>query len=166
MKVSIIVAIAKNYAIGKDNKLLWHISDDLKLFKETTLNSPIIMGRKSFESIGRPLPKRTNVVITRNPNFEVEGVLTFSSIESALEYFDKQGDSVVYIIGGGEIYKQSMEIADELHISHVDVSVPDADTFFPHFDTNKWTLVEERAFSKSEKNQHGFTYKRYVLNAK
>ena len=161
MKVSLIVAISENNAIGKDNQLLWHIRDDLQLFKRTTLNHVIIMGRKSYESIGKPLPKRTTVIITRQTDYHVPGTLVFNSLERALEYFDGKED-VVFITGGGEIYKHSLPFVDEMHISHVKTTVDDADTFFPEVDYTSWQVVEEETYDASEVNQHGFTYKRYL----
>lgn len=133
MTVSIIVAKAKNNAIGKDNQLLWHISEDLKRFKALTMGHPIIMGRKTFESIGRPLPGRRNIVISRN--FTREGVETASSVEDALARC--QGEDEIFITGGGEIYRQTMDIADRLYITDVDCE-PDGDTFFPEIDPGLW----------------------------
>jgi dihydrofolate reductase len=161
MKIHIIAAIATNNAIGRDNQLLWHIKDDLQLFKKTTLNHVIIMGRKSYESIGRPLPKRTNVVITRKRDYAPEGVMVFNSLNAAFAHFEKSEDAV-YVIGGGEIYRQSVDDAHEMHISHVDVSVEDADTFFPKVKWEEWEVIESQSFGASEVNDHGFTYKRYL----
>ena len=161
MKIHIIAAIAQNNAIGKDNQLLWHIKDDLQLFKKTTLNNVIIMGRKSYESIGRPLPKRTNVVITRKRDYQPEGVLVFNSLNKAFDHFRKT-ESEVFVIGGGEIYRQSLDDAHVLHISHVDVSVENADTFFPNVKWEEWEVEFETSFEKSASNDHDFTYKRYV----
>ena len=161
MKISIIVAIAQNNAIGKDNKLLWHIKDDLQLFKRTTLNHVIIMGRKSYESIGRPLPKRTNVVITRKRNYNPAGVMVFNSLNDAFDHFRKTEDEV-FVIGGGEIYRQSLDDAHVLHISHVHTSVEEADTFFPKVKWEEWEETEELSFKASPTNDFGFTYKKYL----
>jgi len=162
MKINIIAAIAQNNAIGKDNKLLWHIKDDLQLFKKTTLNHVIIMGRKSYESIGRPLPKRTNVVVTRKRDYQPEGVLVFNSLNEVFDHFDKKGEEDVYVIGGGEIYRQSLDDAHVLHISHVDVSIEDADTFFPNTKWDQWEVTHEESYEASDVNDYGFTYKQYV----
>jgi len=113
MKISIIVAIAENGAIGRNNQLLWHIKDDLQLFKRTTLNHVIVMGRKSYESIGRPLPNRTNVVVTRKRDYRPEGVLVFHSLNDVFEHFQKIGEEEIFVIGGGEIYRQSLDDAHE-----------------------------------------------------
>lgn len=161
MHIHIIAAIAQNNAIGKDNQLLWHIKDDLQLFKKTTMNSVIIMGRKSYESIGKPLPKRTNVVITRKRDYQPEGVVVFNSLNEAFDHF-RQTESDVFVIGGGEIYRQSLDDAHVLHLSHVDVTVEEADTFFPKVKWNEWKVVEEQDYDKSEVNDHAFTYKRYI----
>ncbi len=161
MQIHLIAAIAQNNAIGKDNQLLWHIKDDLQLFKKTTLNNVLIMGRKSYESIGRPLPKRTNVVITRKRDYQPEGVMVFNSLNQAFDHFRKT-ESEVFVIGGGEIYRQSLDDAHVLHISHVDVSVEEADTFFPKVKWEEWKVVEEQSYDRSEVNDYAFTYKQYV----
>ncbi len=161
MQIHLIAAIAQNNAIGKDNQLLWHIKDDLQLFKKTTLNNVLIMGRKSYESIGRPLPKRTNVVITRKRDYQPEGVMVFNSLNQAFDHFRKT-EFEVFVIGGGEIYRQSLDDAHVLHISHVDVSVEEADTFFPKVKWEEWKVVEEQSYDRSEVNDYAFTYKQYV----
>lgn len=159
MKISIVVAVAGNNAIGKDNKLLWHIRDDLQLFKRITLDHVIVMGRKSFESIGKPLPKRTNVVVTRKRDYKPEGVMVFHSLDDVYRHF--QNEEEIFIIGGGEIYRQSLDDAHRLYISHVDTVVEDADTFFPEVDWKDWNLVEERSYEKSDTNDHAFRYGMY-----
>lgn len=162
MKISIIAAVAKNLAIGRDNQLLWHIRDDLKLFKHTTLNHVVIMGRKSFESIGKALPNRVNAVITRKHDFQIDGVLVFNSLHQAFDHFRAIGEEEVFVIGGGEIYRQAMDDADVLHISHVDTTVSDADTFFPAVNWNHWHCMHEQQFDPGEFNDFGFTYRKYV----
>ncbi len=160
MKISIIVAIAENNAIGKDNKLLWHIRDDLKLFKRTTLGHVIVMGRKSYESIGRPLPGRTNVVVTRNEHYRPDGVEVFSSLKSVFEHFSKT-EKEIFVIGGGEIYRQTLETAHILHISHVETRVEDADTYFPEVNWEDWEMTDEEKYEKDERNDFPFIYKVY-----
>ena len=162
MRISIIAAIAKNNAIGHNNQLLWHIKDDLQLFKRTTLNHVIIMGRKSYESIGRPLPKRTNVVITRKQNYQPDGVLVFQSLNSAFDHFRNKNIEEIFVIGGGEIYRQSVDNADVLHISHVNTSVEDAEVFFPKVDWKSWECVHSEHFEKNESNDFDFDYKVYT----
>ena len=158
MEKCIIVAISDNNAIGKDNALLWHISEDLKFFKRTTLGCPVIMGRKTFESIGRPLPKRLNIVVSRG--FDApEGVTVVSSLDEAYRIAEKgmpttpDSSSVIpdpignprcFVIGGGQIYAQAIGHADRLVITHVHTVIEDADTFFPEIDPLVWQ-VEERS---------------------
>ena len=159
MTLSIIVAIAKDRAIGKSNQLLWHISEDLRRFKAITIGKPIIMGRKTYESIGKPLPGRRNLIITRNVNCQIEGCECYSSIEDAIETC-KQCDEV-FIIGGGEIYKQTMSIADKLYLTVVDYKY-DADTFFPEINMMEWEETSLEHFSKGEKFPHPFTFINYT----
>ena len=141
--LSLIVAVAKNGVIGANNQLLWHISEDLKRFKAITTGCPIIMGRKTFESLGRALPNRHNIVITRNGQFTLpEGVTRASSLGDAIE--KAQSEREIFIIGGGQIYNQSIELVDKMYITEVD-QTPEGDTVFPEIDTKIWreTLREE-----------------------
>mgnify|MGYP003393249244 CR=1 FL=1 len=141
MKISMIAAIASgNRALGKNGDLIYKIPEDLKRFKEITSGHPIIMGRKTFESIGRPLPNRVNIVITRDPNFSVEGVNTVHSLDEALR--QAQGDDEVFIIGGGQIYNEAIKKADKLYLTIVEGS-PEADTFFPDYSEFKKVVFEE-----------------------
>lgn len=142
MTVSLIVAHGKNRAIGKDNVMPWHIPGDLKFFKAQTMGKPVVMGRKTFQSIGRPLPGRLNIVITRDENFTAEGVALSSSLDAALDLARKEvarlGGDELMIIGGAQIYKQSIALADRLYITEVDLE-PEADAFFPETNPNEWT---------------------------
>lgn len=158
MIVSAIVATAKNGVIGKDNNIPWYLSADLKYFKRTTLNHHIIMGRKSFQSIGRPLPKRTNVIITRNPFFVASNCLVVSSIEEALNLAQDNGETEAFIIGGGQIYAQSMPYWDKLYLTEVDVE-PEGDVFFPEIDPVEWQLVSAEPHEADEKNDHDYVFK-------
>lgn len=140
MEKCIIVAIADNNAIGKDNALLWHISEDLKFFKKTTMGCPVIMGRKTFESIGRPLPKRLNIVVSRG--FQApEGVMVVPSLEEA---YKAAFSERCFVIGGGQIYAQALADVDKLIVTHVHTVIEGADTFFPEIDPSVWK-VEERS---------------------
>jgi len=144
-KISIVVAVTKkDAAIGNGGKLLHHISDDLKRFKALTVGHPVIMGRKTFESIGRPLPDRTNFVITRNPDYKAANIITVHSLEEAIE---KAGelDSEVFLVGGGEIYKEGLKYTDKLYLTLVDSDAA-GDVFFPDWrkDFTKETFREER----------------------
>lgn len=141
MKIIIIAAVAKNGVIGLSNgKIPWHIKEDFSHFKKQTLGSPIIMGRKTFESLGKPLKNRTNIVITRNSEFKAdEEVIIFKNIAESLEYCKGQKSEKVFIIGGGEIYSQAMGLADELIISKVNLE-PDGNVFFPEINESEWIL--------------------------
>lgn len=143
--ISIIVATDNNRVIGGvngANEMPWHISEDLKRFKRITSGHPVIMGRRTYESLGRPLPNRTNVVVTRDPNLKIDGVTIVDSIEKAIELFPKEEE--IFIIGGGTIYAQTIDIADKLYITHVD-QANDGETLFPIIDTSIWkeTFREE-----------------------
>lgn len=150
---SIIVAISENNGIGNDNDLLWHLPSDMKFFRKTTLGHCVITGRKNYESIPekyRPLTKRTNIVVTRNANYKAEGAVVKNSIEEALEFAKSENESEVFIIGGGQIYKEAMEnnFIDKMYITHVANSY-DADTFFPEIELSNWS-IEERFALESE----------------
>ncbi len=163
MIVSIIVAIANNNAIGKDNDLLWHLPADMKFFRETTTGHHIITGRKNYESIPekfRPLKDRTNIIVTRNNSLDYPGSLITHSIEEAIELAKKTNETEAFIIGGGEIYRQSMNLADRLYITHVDTEFPDADTFFPELNDD-WKIITERKQPADDKNQYNMTFRVY-----
>ncbi|MBO6607900.1 dihydrofolate reductase [Psychroserpens sp.] len=160
-EITIIVAAGENNAIGKDNDLIWHLSDDLKRFKSLTNGHHIIMGRKTFESFPRPLPNRTHVVITRQKDYKApDGVIIVNNLEDALDAARR--DPQPFIIGGGEIYKQSMSIADKLEITRVHHSFEDADTFFPEIDKSIWTEVSREYRKKDEKHAYDFTFITYL----
>ena len=160
MTITLIAAAAENNALGKDNDLVWHLPDDFKRFKAITSGHFIIMGRKTFESFPKPLPNRTHVIITRQKEYQVpEGCLVVASIEEALQLCLQNEE--VFIIGGGEIYKQSIEIADKIELTRVHTEV-EADTFFPEIDPNNWKLVEEEYHPKDEKHKFDFTYLTYL----
>lgn len=183
MEKCIIVAIADNNAIGKDNALLWHISEDLKFFKRTTTGCPVIMGRKTFESIGRPLPKRTNIVISRGFTAP-EGVIVVPSLSEAYNAVIQdlscnsepvtschsepveESPSRCFIIGGGQIYAQAITDADRLIVTHVHTIIEDADTFFPEIDPSIWQVEERSEMLHDDESGFDFefvTYKRVAL---
>ena len=141
--ISIIAAVSKNGMIGVDNKLPWDLPKDLKRFKELTTGNVVIMGRKTYESIGKPLPNRINIVITRNKDFSVPGVLTAKSLQNAL--LKAGGEKEIFIIGGGEIYSQAISYSNKRYITEVDMEV-EGDTTFPDIDKNRWSLKEEVDF--------------------
>lgn len=136
MSVSIIAAVGKNFELGKNNDLIWHFKDDMKFFKETTTNHIVIMGRKTFESLPKALPNRRNIVITSKKDYSAEGAEVVASIDEALD-LSKNED--VFIIGGGQIYKSFLDVADKLYLTEIDDSCEEADTFFPSFDKSKYT---------------------------
>lgn len=151
-KVSIIVASAKNRGIGKDNELLVSIPEDLKRFKEITMGHPIIMGRKTFQSIGKPLPGRDNIIITRSKDFSAEGCIIASSLDDAIRKASYIDGSEVFIIGGGQIYNQAIEIADKIYLTEIDEELT-ADTFFPEY--SRYNIVD----SSEGKVFNGIKYK-------
>lgn len=158
MRILLIAAVAKNGVIGKENDLVWRIPTDFKRFKALTSENYILMGRKTFESLGKPLPNRTHLVITRNPHYTVpEGHHVFKNVEDAFTYCNKIGVSKLYIIGGGEIYKQTISLADELVITEVDAS-PEGDTYFPRIDPEIWKIVSKEDHPADEKNEYPFSF--------
>lgn len=154
-KVSIVVAVAENGGIGKDNQLLWHLPADLKHFKNITSGHSIIMGRKTYESIGKPLPNRRNMVITRNKSLYIEGVETFYDIKDAIE--ECSGEQEVFIIGGAEIYKQSIGICDQIYLTTVHQDFP-ADAFFPKLEGSNWKEISSEFHKADEKNKFDYTF--------
>ncbi|WP_223606767.1 dihydrofolate reductase [Chryseobacterium sp. OSA05B] len=156
---TIVVAMGEKNEIGFENKLLWHLPKDLKHFKDITSGHPIIMGRKTYESIGKPLPNRTNIVISRKKNWFEEGILIVGSIKEAVK-FAKKIDENVFIIGGGNIYEQTMEIVDKLEVTLVKADL-EADTFFPKINPKVWKKTEEVFHEKDEKNEYDFFFQTY-----
>lgn len=159
MTVSAIVAAAKNRVIGKDNEIPWYLPADLAYFKKCTLEHHVIMGRNSFRSIGRPLPKRTNIVITRDPYFTAEGVLIAHSVEEALGIAFDHGETEAFIIGGGEIYRQSMDLWDRLYLTEVDLE-PEGDVYFPEIDPEEWYEVWREEHAADAKNEWAYTFRK------
>ena len=158
--LTLIAATSTNNALGKDNQLVWHLPDDFKRFKALTSEHYIIMGRKTFESFPKPLPNRTHVIITRNKSYEApEGCMVVSSLEEAIKVCPKNED--VFIIGGGEIYKQSIDMADKVELTRVHTTV-EADTFFPEINPEHWNLVFEEQHPKDEKHAFDFTFQTFI----
>lgn len=158
MIISLIVAATENNAIGKDNKLLWSLPNDFKFFKNTTWGMALIMGRKTFESMDKPLPGRFNIVITRQGDWKAEGAIVTSDLNSALEKAKETNCKEIFVIGGGEIYKQSIDIADRIYMTRVHTSIADADTFFPVIDETKWELSSNEDFYKDEKHAYDYSF--------
>jgi len=159
MKISIIVAIAANNAIGKDNDLLWHISRDLKRFKELTNGHYVVMGKKTYFSLPkRPLPNRTNMVITDMPGEQIDDCLMAYSIEDAIRKMDPENEN--FIIGGGSVYRQFLPFADKLYITRVHREF-DADTFFPEIPLENWELLEKEDVNDDEQNDFTYSFEIY-----
>ncbi len=161
MILSSIVAASLNYGIGKENQLPWHLPADLKFFKATTMGCPVIMGRKTFQSIGRVLPGRKNVVVTRDPDFNSDkafDIIVVGSLDEALVKMNAETE--VFIIGGGEIFKQSMDIVDNIYLTEVKIHL-EADVFFPEIDLTQFHLVWEEAHDADEKNKFDYTFRKY-----
>jgi dihydrofolate reductase len=156
MTISLVVAAAENNAIGKNNQLLWHLPADLKFFKNTTWGMVVIMGRKTFEAVNKPLPGRINIVITTQSDWKADNTWTASSLDDALRQAETTNCKEIFIIGGGEIYKQSMAIADKIYLTRVHANL-DGDTFFPEMN-GKWALASNTDFKKDEKHAYDFSF--------
>jgi dihydrofolate reductase len=163
MIISCIVATAHNRVIGLDNDIPWYLPADLQYFKKVTLDHHIIMGRNCYASIGRPLPKRTNVIVTRDPFFLSSNCLVARSIIEAIEMARANGETEAFIIGGGQIYEQTEDLWDRLYLTEVDLNVQ-GDVYFPEIDMNEWQLESEEPHSKDEKNEYDYCFK--ILNRK
>ncbi|KAA6209675.1 type 3 dihydrofolate reductase [Avibacterium paragallinarum] len=150
MILSLIVAITKNNVIGKDNQMPWHLPVDLAWFRKNTQGKPVIMGRKTFESIGHPLPKRTNIVLSRSP-FEYQGVIWKASFESAV--LSVQDSPEIMLIGGGELFKQYLPQADRLYLTEIQTEI-DGDTFFPCIDWTEWKVILDEYHPADEWNMY------------
>ena len=165
--ISIIVAVSENNVIGKNNALIWRLPADMKFFKEKTTGHCVITGRKNYDSIPeqfRPLPGRKNIVVTRQKSYEAPGSLVVGSIEQALDEAKKTGDDEVFIIGGAEIYNQTLNIANKIYLTRIHDSF-EGDAFFPELDFNKWKLIESVFVKADEKNKYDFTFETYQSNS-
>jgi dihydrofolate reductase len=158
-RLSLIVAMDENRLIGSNNRLPWHFPADLAFFKRTTMGKPIVMGRKTFESIGRPLPGRRNIVITRDPSFHADGCYIANGIDTALA---SCGDAEeVMLIGGASLYQQTLAHADSLYITRIHHEFS-GDTWFPDFDNTRWKVVERQDFTADESNPYAYSFVKYV----
>jgi len=162
MIISLIAALDKNYLIGANNGMPWHLPADFKHFKEVTLGKPIIMGRKTFESIGRPLPGRKNIVVSRN-GFTADGIISADNVESAFQLTGKVDE--VMIIGGANFYQQLIDKADRMYLTHVNAEC-EGDTWFPKFDLSEWNVVTQQQVLADEKNDYDFTIVKYERKRK
>ncbi|WP_338376841.1 dihydrofolate reductase [uncultured Flavobacterium sp.] len=158
--LTLIAAASENNALGKDNDLVWHLPDDFKRFKALTSGHYIVMGRKTFESFPKPLPNRTHIIITRQKDYTVpEGCIVANSLKNAIELCPENEE--IFIIGGGQIYKQSIGIADKIELTRVHTTV-EADAFFPEINEDIWEVVQSEYHPKDEKHQYDFTYLTFV----
>ncbi|WP_057764040.1 dihydrofolate reductase [Cytobacillus praedii] len=157
--ISLMWAMDNNHVIGYNNQLPWHLPEDLKFFKSTTLGHPIAMGRKTWDSIGRPLPGRENIVITRNPEFLCEGCTVLNSVEALLEYSRQKADEI-FVIGGAEIFKLILPDADKLYLTRIYDEFK-GDTFFPELNMEEWSLLSREQGIKDEKNPYDYEFMIY-----
>lgn len=159
MIISLIAAMGKNRVIGKNNKMMWRLPHEWQYFKKTTLNHCIITGRKNFLAQGRPLPDRTNIVVTRDEAFKAEGCVVKHSIEDAISYAREQGETELFICGGGEIYKQTIDMADKVYLTVVDFE-EDGEVFFPEFDESKF--VKEKVLNMPKQEDNSLAWEAYL----
>ena len=161
MKISMIAAMAHDRVIGKDNQMPWHLPADLAHFKRVTLGKPVLMGRKTFESIGRPLPGRRNLVISRNLDYQAEGIEVVSSVEAALALLAGSSVEELMVIGGGHLYAEMLPSADCLYLTRIDLAV-EGDTRFPAFDDGQWQRVDCESHPADEKNPHPYSFETWL----
>lgn len=165
MKIALIVAVAENNIIGKDNALIWHLPNDMQYFKQKTLHHHIITGRKNYMSIPekyRPLVNRTNIVLTHQKNFKADNCVILHALEDAIAYAEKHNETEVFIIGGGQIYREALDknLVDKMYITHIHHAF-EGDTFFPKLDENKWNKISEETHLTDEKHNYSFTFAEY-----
>ena len=158
-EITIIAAVSENNVLGKNNKLIWHIPNDLKRFKKLTLGHSVIMGRKTFESIARPLPQRKNIILTRNKNYKAKGAVIAHNVKEALNFCEN--DNQPFIIGGGEIYKLFMSISNKIELTRIHKSY-DGDAFFPEILEEKWKLVKSKKNNLNKTKIINFSYLTYI----
>ena len=154
---SIMVARSDNHVIGKDNQLPWQMPADLRYFKQTTMGHYCIMGRKTFESVDNPLPGRTNVIITRQPEYHAEGCLVVHNLDEAFRKGEEQAQKEIFVLGGAEIYKQALAVVDRIYLTEIKTIV-DGDTFFPPLDPNQWKETKREEHSADEKNLYDYAF--------
>ena len=161
-RLVLIAALDRNQAIGRDNALPWRLSDDLKRFKALTLGKPLLMGRKTAQSLGRALPGRRNLVLTRSGEVPFAGMEAVGSVEQALELAQGDGAEELCVIGGGEVYALCLGAAVRLHLTRVDTEVEGADAFFPRFDAAEWRVISREAHAADERNEFAFEFVDYL----
>lgn len=162
MIISAIVAVAENEAIGRDNELPWRLPDDLKFFKKTTMGKPVLMGRKTFESLGRPLPGRLNIVVSSHQDLQLpDGVVLCHSLDDALARLEQEDTDEGFIIGGGNVYKQLMPVTERVYLTRVHTIVDDAHAFFPHLSHTHWKLTWQEEHYKDDRHDFDFTFQQW-----
>lgn len=161
MILSAIVAVSENNAIGRDNDLPWRLPEDLKFFKRTTMGCPVLMGRKTFESLGRPLPGRLNIVVSKQNLQLPDAVLLYDNLDDAINRLKQEYTEQGFIIGGGNIYEQTMPLIERLYITKVHTVIADAQTFFPEIDTKAWELVWSEHHTKDERHEYDYTFQQW-----
>jgi len=159
--ISLLVAMDLKRGIGKGGKVPWYLRADLQLFKRLTMGHHILMGRKTFESIGKPLPGRINLVLTREKDWSAPGVIVFDRLPAALKFVEEQGETELFIIGGGEIFEQTLDLAQRIYLTKVDTNA-NCTVFFPQIDPKRWRTVEVGRHSADDKNEHAFIF--YILD--
>ncbi|MCW5588208.1 MAG: type 3 dihydrofolate reductase [Legionellales bacterium] len=153
--ISLIAALAHHRVIGYQNQLPWHMPNDLAFFQEKTLYKPVIMGRRSFESLGKPLPQRRNIIVTRNRNYQAAGCDVVHSLTAAIELVKQEPE--IMITGGAHIYRESLTIADRMYLTFIDAEVP-GDTFFPEWDSDAWEIISREEYSADDKNPYDYSF--------
>ncbi len=161
MKLSLIAALDNHRAIGRDNAMPWHLPDDFRHFKALTLGKPILMGRKTAQSLGRALPGRVNLVLTRGGKVPFDGMRAVASIDAAKAIAARENAVELCVIGGGEIYALALPVADALHLTHVDAAIENADAFFPRFDPGQWRIVSREAHAADARHEFAFEFADY-----
>lgn len=162
MKIIQVVAASENNVIGVQNQLPWHLPNDLKFFKKHTTGKPVLMGRKTYESLGKPLPNRLNIVLSSQEELSLpEGVLHFHSINGALKILEDAGHEEVCIIGGGQIFRETIGMTDVVYLTRVHTTIDNGETFFPHIDHSHFVLAWEEAHAADEKHAFPFTFQRF-----
>lgn len=160
MIISMIAARAKNNVIGLNDDLPWHQPADFRFFKNTTMGHHLLMGRKTFEVLGKPLPNRISLIVTRKKDYKKKGVLVFNSIDDALNFAQEKKQGELFVIGGGEIYRTMLSRADRLYLTDINCK-PEGDAFFPDFDESEWEIADEKPYKADEKNQYDMVFRRW-----
>lgn len=163
MTISFVVAASTNNAIGKNNQLMWNLPNDMKFFKNVTWAMPVLMGRKTFESLGKPLQGRLNIVITRQTGWQPDGTVVVHSLQDAIKAAKTADYREAFIIGGGEIFKESMPVADKIYLTRVDAEL-EGDAFFPVIDSTKWQLSSEQSFPADAKHAYAYHFQLWERN--